>query len=129
MYLAIRLFAAALLAVCFIHAQTNTASACIKFDRAAEMAAIDEGIASSKTSEANKAVLRAIRKEIFFFRNKKSHDSEDVLQNHWLTTKALELLGKERIVWTAPDDTPINQLTKSTRGKMAESAPMQPSCG
>lgn len=125
---------ARLLAVCLLAAGLNQlsavkAEACIKFDRPAEMVLIDEGIASPKTSDSSKAVLRALRKEIIYFQNKKSPNSEDLLQNHWLTTEALNLLGKERIVWTAPENTPVQQLTKSTKGKMAESAPVQPSCG
>jgi hypothetical protein len=126
--LAIRLLAIGLLGLAAAQFHTTSAQACIKYDRAAELALIDEGIASPKTSEANKAVLRAIRKEIFFFHNKKSHDSEDVLQNHWLTTKALELLGRERIVWTFPEDTPVNQLTRNTKANVAGAA-IQPSCG
>jgi hypothetical protein len=124
-----RLLAAGLLAAGLSQLSVVQAEACIKFDRAAEMALIDAGIAADATSEAHKAVLRAIRKEIFYFRNKKSLTSEDILQNHWLTTEALKLLGKERIVWSAPEGTPITQRTKSTSGKMAESAPSQPSCG
>ena len=88
------------------------AEACIKFDRDAEMAIIDEAIAAPKTPEWDKTVLRALRKEIVFFRDKNSWTSEDVLQIHWLTTAALKSLGRERIVWTEPDSTETAQVTK-----------------
>jgi len=124
-----RLLAAGLLAAGLSQLSVMRAEACIKFDRAAEMALIDEGIAAKTTSEPSKAVLRAIRKEIFYFRNKKSLTSEDILQNHWLTTEALKLLGKERIVWRGSEEADPAQATKGAKRKMAESAPLQPSCG
>jgi hypothetical protein len=124
-----RLLAVGLLAAGLSQLSVVEAEACIKFDRAAEMALIDEGIAAKTTSEPTKAVLRAIRKEIFYFRNKKSLTGEDILQNHWLTTEALKLIRKERIVWTAPEDTPITQVTKSAKRQAVAGAPMQPSCG
>ena len=57
-----RLLAAGLLAVGLSQFSVGKAEACIKFDRAAEMALIDEGIAAKTTSEPSKAVLRAIRR-------------------------------------------------------------------
>src|SRR4051812_44723265 len=124
---AVRLFAIGLLGLAAAQFHTAAAQACIKFDRTAEKALIDEGIASAKTSEANKAVLRAIRKEILFFRDKKRVNGEDILQHHYLTTEALKLLGKERIVWQAPEGVDPSQWTKRVKGRMA-AAGAPPSC-
>jgi len=131
MYLAIRLFAAALLAVCFIHAQTNTASACIKFDRGAEMALIDEAIASPQTPAENKSALKAFRAEILALRKKT--ESESIARHHVVTTKALNLIGKERIVWRAPDKLEVGvfkdrQMPKLAKNRLHDGA-VEPACG
>lgn len=123
-----RIFAVAAFALAASQFQVGTAHACIKYDRGAEMALIDEAIGSSKTSDPDKAVLRALRKEIFVYRNKKSFTSDDFLQHHYLSTEALKMIGKERIVWVAPDDTDPRQLTKSAKGKAAAAA-APTSCG
>jgi hypothetical protein len=130
------LVAASLLALGLMNFSADKASACIKFDRGAEMALLDEAIASSKTSEPNKAVLRALRKEILVFRAKSAITSDDVVQHHWLTTEALKLIGKERIVWNGESelDVGVFKQTKSTRkaGQKSAEAPQGaafPACG
>lgn len=121
-----RLLAAGLLAAGLCQLSTAKAEACIKYDRAAEMAAIDDGIAATTTSDPNKAVLRAIRKEMIAVRKKKSLTSDDFLQHHWLTTEALKLLGKQRIVWQGSDDA----NAKPAKGKVRTAGtPVPPSCG
>jgi hypothetical protein len=123
-----RLLAACLLVAGLSQLSVGRAEACIKFDRAAEMALIDDAIAAKTTSDPKKAVLRALRKEMVVFREKQSQTSDDILQHHWLTTEALKLLGKERIVWQGSDEADDTPGTKTRRTKSA-AIPAQPSCG
>src|SRR5947207_1701489 len=95
-----RLIAIGLLALAAGHLQPSPAQACIQFDRAAETALIDEMIAADKTAPAQKAVLRALRKEMIFLDAKKHPSRDDTLESHWLLTEALRLIGKGRIVAT-----------------------------
>ena len=120
-----RLLAACLLAAALSQLSAGRAEACIKFDRAAEMALIDDAIAAPKTADPTRAVLRAIRKEILVFHSKTSLTSDDILQHHWLTTEALKLIGKERIVWQGSDE--ADSVPVKSRVKSAAKA--QPSCG
>lgn len=126
-HLSIRLIAIGFLAVAASAQQPGAAQACIKFDRAAEMALIDDAIVSDKTPAPQKAVLRALRKEIHFFRSRTAINSNDIVQHHWLTTEALRLIGKQRIVWNgAPDlDVGVFKQAKSAKAKSAETRATQ----
>jgi len=113
----IRLIAIGFLALGASAQQPRAAQACLKFDRAAEMALIDQAIASDKTPEADKATLRTLRKEMDAYRNKTTVDTKDIVENHRVTTAALKLIGKERIVWNGPPDLDVGVFkhTKSAK--------------
>src|SRR5581483_1514092 len=96
----VRLIAIGLLALAAVQLQPKPAQACVKFDRAAEMTLIDDTIASDKTPDARKAVLRALRKEMSFFRDKEKPTSDDRIQYNWLAIEARKLINEERVVAT-----------------------------
>ena len=134
-HLVIRLIAIALLAVAASQLQPRAAQACIKFDRAAEMALIDKAIASRRTSAANKAALRGYRDEMIALRERT--DSRAIAEHGEVTTKALALIGKQRIVWrgTAGLNVGVFKHTKSRKApdrKVADAAAdgaIHPACG
>jgi hypothetical protein len=133
--LTIRLAAVALLALAASQLHVGSAQACIKFDRAAEMVLIEQAIASPATSEANRTELKALRSEILDLRKKAETESEAIYLHGRVTTKALALLGKERVVWNGPPelDVGVFKKTKSTKGAQrtadAPAAGAVPACG
>jgi len=125
MRLDVRLIAIAAFTLAAIQFHTGQARACIKYDRVAEMALIDAAIKSENTPAAYKTTLASLRKDILVLRNKNAPTSNDVSRHHDLTTTALKLIGKQRIVWREPD------ATKSVKGDkriLAQSA-SPPACG
>lgn len=126
MRVTIRLLMLALLGLSAGQLSAGSAQACIRFDRPAEMALIDGAIAAPETPDWNKAVLRALRKEMVVFESKTG--SDDVLQYHWLVTDALKRIGKERIVWREPEGADITTIPKSATRQAADSGPAR-SCG
>lgn len=73
----------------------GSAQACMSFDRVAEMRLIDDAIASRGTSEVNRAELVAFR-DIMLAST--GYESKNVVSYHNAATRALRLIGKERIV-------------------------------
>jgi len=88
-----RLIAIGLLTLAAVQLQPKPAQACV--DRTAEMTLIDGTIASDRTPEPRKAVLRALRKEMSFLRDKASPTSDDTIQYNWLAIEALKLINEE----------------------------------
>src|SRR5690242_20186685 len=97
-HLAIRFCAASMLATAMLSLQAGSAAACIRFDRAAEMALIERAIASSRTPNSKKQRLRELKDEIVAVQNRSATSAQDVGRNHTLTTEALALIGKKRVV-------------------------------
>src|SRR5262245_19600999 len=99
--------------------QPRAAQACIKFDRAAEMALIDQAIASDKTSEADRTTLKAYKTEILALRKRAETESDAIYLHGRATTKALELIGRTRVVWTGAYDLDVGvfKQTKSAKAK------------
>lgn len=113
----IRLIAIGFLALGASVQQPGAAQACTKFDRAAEMALIDQAIAADKTSEADRATLKAFKAEILALRKRAETDSEAIYLHGRTTTNALELIGRTRVVWTGDYelDVGVFKQTKSAR--------------
>lgn len=120
--LTIRLIATGLLALAAVQLQPNLAQACVKFDRSAEMTLIDDAIASDKTPEPRKAVLRALRKEMSFLRDKPSPTSDDTIQYNWLAIEALKLIGEQRVVATGTPNLDVGVLKTSKLPKLSQKA-------
>ena len=79
---------AALTLCLFAGVSAGKASACISFDRKAELRLVDRAIASRRTPAAIKKELRSLRSSM-------SYRNEDA-------TKALSLIHKHRVVKAAP---------------------------
>jgi len=118
----LRLIAIGLLALAAVQLQPNPAQACIKFDRTAEMTLVDDAIASYKTPAARKAMLRALRKEMSFFRDKPNPTSDDTLQYHWLATEALKLIGQQRVMATGRPKLDVGVFKASKLPNLAQPA-------
>ena len=118
----IHLIAIGFLAVAASALDPGAAQACIKFDRAAEMALIDQAIVSDKTSEVDRATLKAFKTEILALRKRAETDSEAIYLHGRATTRALELIGQTRVVWTGPAELNVGvfKQAKSAKTKPAE---------
>ena len=67
-----------LLALAAVQLQPSTARACIAFDRSAELALIDDAIASDSSSDQLKRLLRTIRRGLTFINELPETDDEQV---------------------------------------------------
>ena len=95
--LTIRLLAICLLGAGSSQIVTGAAHACIKFDRGAEIALIDEAIMSPATPDAKKAALKAYRIEMTALSSRT--DGESIGKYGSAAKAALKLIGQDRIVW------------------------------
>ena len=118
----LRLIAIGLLALAAVQLQPKPAQACIKFDRAAEIALIDEAIEAPKTPASDRAVLHALRKEMVFLLDKENPGSEDLISYHWLVTDALKRIGKQRVVWNGKANLDIGVFKTNKFPQLSERA-------
>ena len=116
----LHLIAIGLLALAAVQLQPKAAQACIKPDRAAELTLIDDAIASDKTPDPRKAVLRALRKEMSFLRDKTNPTSDDTIQYNWLAIEALKLVSEQRGVATGTPNLDVGVFKKSKLPKLAQ---------
>jgi hypothetical protein len=84
-----RWIAVALIGAAALVLSSHNASACISFDRKAEMRAIDKAIARRSTPTETRAKLRRLRDTI--------KRERTFVAQHNATTEALELIGLKRI--------------------------------
>ena len=96
-----RLLAAGLLALAATQLPT-AAQACIKFDRAAEMAVINRAIAAPRTAAKTKAALTELREQLVTLQSKDTWEGDDLYRHGEMIRKALSLLGKQRIIYRGP---------------------------
>ena len=89
----------------------GSAQACMSFDRVAEMQLIEDAIASGDTTGTRKAELVEFR-EIML--DNTGYLGEHVVKYHNAATKALRLLGKDRIAMP-PTDAKLRSATDTRR--------------
>ncbi len=118
----VRLIAIGLQALAAVQLQGGPAQACAKFDRTAEMTLIDDAIASDKTPDPRKAVLRALRKKMSSLHDKVNPTSDDTIQYNWLAIEALRLIGEQRVVATGRPNLDVGVFKASKLPKLAEKA-------
>jgi len=96
-----RLLAVGLLALAATQLPT-AAQACIKFDRAAEMAVINRAIASPRTATRTRTALAELRQQLVASQKKDVWEGQDGYRHGEMIRKALGLLGKQRIIYRGP---------------------------
>jgi hypothetical protein len=96
------LFGVGLLALAATQLLPTAAQACIKFDRAAEMAVINRAIAAPRTASRTKTALLELRQQLSVIQKKEIWKGDDVSRHGELVRKALGLLGKQRIIYRGP---------------------------
>jgi hypothetical protein len=115
-----RLIVIGLLALAAVQLQPSTAHACITFDRAAELALIDDAIASDSASDQLKRLLRTIRRGLTFINELPNPTSNDALEYHKLVTIALESIDKQRIPATGRPNLDIGVFKDNKLPKLTE---------
>lgn len=113
--LAIRSFILALLALAASQLHTGAAQACIKFDRAAEMALIDKAIAAPGTSDTNKAALKSARTKLVALAGKP--DSRNRAEYGEIVWDALALIGEKRVIWSGQPELDVGVFKKTKSAK------------